>query len=362
MRSRACASVCASIVRGVSTLSVLGLVSCGDGAAPTEPMLDAAELYWALQLDQHAVTLALEPPFDTLTVTATPRNPDGAVLQGLGPVTFRSADPTRVQVSPAGVLRAVKAAGRIAVVAELRARNVTHADTVFVRVTAAAPPHPLASLSIDVHPDSTRVGAHGSGNRRIVPRVTDVNGTPFTGALVDFASSDESLARIDRATGNMTTLTRRGPVDIVASATAYGVRLADTVMYTIGAPTRFLIVIGRGSAYGASTATAVNATSVRVAAGANVVWVWGPDLPPTDLTFDDPTLVEAATVGLNGTPIGANTGAGNIPPPEGCVSTNPAAILSCAKGRRFPVPGVYRYRSTLTGATGQIIVEAEEAP
>jgi hypothetical protein len=202
-----------------------------------------------------------------------------------------------------------------------------------------------------VPPDSAKFGA--SAEKLIVPIVTDVDGAAVGEVLVDFGALDSVVARIDRASGLATSHYSLGPARFVATATAYGTRLTDTTTYWIGLPIYTAMEIHPGRVLGATTATAFSSTSVRVAAGATVLWVWMTDIP-TDITFDDPTHVEEDPVGFHG--LGAFTGSGNVPP----TACDPANPLECIKTRRFPVPGVYRYRSTLTGAAGQIVVETDE--
>src|SRR5437867_1016649 len=71
-----------------------------------EPPAEPGELYWMLELNTHAVTMSTTAPYDTLSLTATPRNYQGAPLAGLPVPQYTSSDPTRVTVSPEGVLKA----------------------------------------------------------------------------------------------------------------------------------------------------------------------------------------------------------------------------------------------------------------
>jgi hypothetical protein len=345
--------------RVLSALALVGLVSCGDSTVPTQSIEDPAQMFWALTLDQHAVTLAMTPPFDTLALIATPRNPSGTPLDGLGPVTFTSTDLTKVRVGPDGVLQAVAPGTRIRVIARLEAQGVTKVDTVAVDVTPTAPASPVASLSVQpIPPDSAKLGNNSFG-KLIEPRVTDADGNPYSGLLVDVISLEPTLGFIaDRYAGLLGAQGRLGHARIVASATAYGVRLADTVTYRFGLPVAALIEIHPGSMEGVAAATTFVPAGVRVGLGATVLWQFAPDLP-TDVTFEEPAFAEEDPVGING--IGALSGSGDIPTSTGCTFAHPEAIFAeCLRARKFTVPGVYRYHSVVTGVEGQIIVEAEE--
>jgi plastocyanin len=343
--------------RVLSALALVGLLSCGDSIVPTQPIEEPAQVFWAITLDQHAVTLAMTPPFDTLAVVATPRNPSGTPLDGLGPVTFTSTDLTKVRVGPDGVLQAVAPGTRVLVIAKLQAQGVTNLDTVVVDVTPTAPASPIASLSIQpIPPDSAKLG-NNAGAKFIEPRVTDADGNPYSGLLVDFISLEPTIGRIDRAAGSLGAQGQLGQARIVASATAYGVRVADTVTYRFGLPVAALIEVHPGSMEGVSTVSTFVPAGVRIGVGATVLWLFLPDVP-TDVIFDEPAFAEEDPMGVNG--LGALTGAGDLPSSTGCTFEHPENIFTeCFRARRFTVPGVYRFHSTVTGVQGQIIVEAE---
>jgi plastocyanin len=176
---------------------------------------------------------------------------------------------------------------------------------------------------------------------------------------VDYRSSDPTIASVDRELGFVTG-NRPGRVTIVASATAYGATRADTLAFTIGLPVRAILsVVDTLLGLGSTRSVLFAPSEVRVGPGAAVVWIWARDIPATDVTFDDPSNVAERTDGGLGS--GAHTGAGNIPAQANCsASTNfLTQIRECFKARVFPVPGVYSYRSTLTGATGRIVVVDE---
>src|SRR5690348_12075297 len=86
---------------------VLGMLACQgtDVSPPTPPSIN--ELFWGLRASHHAVTLAAAPPYDTLTITATPRNAAGEPLQGLPTPIYTSTDNRSVQISPDGKLQAL---------------------------------------------------------------------------------------------------------------------------------------------------------------------------------------------------------------------------------------------------------------
>jgi plastocyanin len=340
--------------------SVVAVAGCGGDALATRPNADTSALYWSLTLDHRAVTLATTPPYDTIRLIATPRNPSGAALAGLGSVTFTSSDLARLRVSADGVVQALAVGTGALVVATLQAGNVTHADTVFIDITPNPTPRPLGSLSIHpVPPDSAKVAA--VSGKQLTVQALDVDDNPMAGLLVEFRSSDPTTATVDRQTGFVAGK-RPGHVLIVASSTVYGNTRADTLPFTIGEQVSYWVHVDRAHSVGATPATGFTPSEVTVGSGATIMWQWTPDLPATDVTFEDPTNV-AESAGLGPLHLGAS-GPGNIPAPDGCTSAvDPfSAFRNCLKARTFPVPGVYRYHSTLTGAAGEITVVDEHAP
>jgi plastocyanin len=340
------------------TIMVAG--GCSDGLA-TRPSIDPSTFYWSLALNHRAVTLSTTAPYDTVRLTATPLNPAGAPLAGLGVPTFTSTDLARVRVSADGVVQAVAEGVGIAVIASLQAGNVTHVDTAFIDITSDPAPRPLASLSIHpVPPDSAKVAADPNDSKQLPVYALSTENDTLEGLRVDFRSSDPTIATVESQTG-IVHGQRPGQVSIVASATAYGATRADTLSFTVGLPIWYWIAVDPAPIRGSSPATTFTPSEITVGTGATVLWQWRADIPATDVTFDDPTNV-AESPGLGPLHIGAS-GSGNIPAPD-CRSANPAGMLfNCTKARTFPVPGVYRFRSTLTGATGQVtVVDEHTAP
>jgi len=332
------------LARPVGLLIFLG---CGSDAVGPRPAPDPARLYWALTFDQHALTVSTAPPYDTARIAATPRDAGGAPLTGVPAVTYKSTDLQLVRVRADGMIQAVAPGQGIAVVATLTIGNLTHADTAVVNVTTVSPPPVLTTFSIHpVPPDSAiwDAGALGFfnilGSKQLQVRMLDAAGNPMPGLAVDFRSSDSTIAQVDRGTGALTGM-RPGGVMITASATAFGVRKADTVPFTITMP------VVNGVFIGGDTTIAFKPSQVTIAAGGTVVWGI---FARTDVVFDDSTHVAADS--LICPRLGGPCSGGNIAPFK-IDSTNVFADL---RFRHFPMPGTYTYHSTLVRASGAVIV------
>lgn len=337
-------------------LAAAALVVCGcsgDAAVAPPPVTDVSQTFWSLTLDHHAVTLSTVAPYDTIRLTATPRNAAGEPLSGLPVPTFASTDLERVQVDADGLVHALEAGSLVKVVATLAHGNLVHTDTVLITVTNDASPQLLDSLSIHpVPPDSAKLAV--TTTKLVNARFLKADGTQIPGMAVYYTSADPTIAKIDRTTGRITPI-RLGTVDIVASATAYGITKADTVTYVIGYPAGMVLTVMTHVNASGQVVASFDPSVVTIGTGGTIL------IPNTsgvaiDMTFDDPTNVAAVRDQC-------------LPNLQyQCESGNIAAFggdsiaLNNIRSRRFPVPGTYPFRSTIFGTTGKIVVVDESAP
>lgn len=343
--------------RGAAFLALF-LLGCADSAvAPQHPvaMSNASGMYWALTLDKQAVTLSTAPPCDTVRLTATARDGHGAPLAGLGAALFHTLDSTRLSIGANGLVRALKAGTGIKVIAELAAGNVRHADTLLLDVTTDAASRRLASFSIQpVPPDSAiwpvaAIEQAAGFIKFVAGRAADAGGNPISGLRVAYASSDTTIARIDPSTGRLTGV-RPGRVMLSANATSCGVTMADSVPYTITMPVYTLVNVKPNPARtGRTTSTIFEPHDITIRPGGVVLW-WNTSEAPFDVTFDDPAAVAVSTIPCGTVLLCLD--------PEPMVGGDIPATME-KRSRRFPVAGVYPYRSKLTGASGRVIVTGD---
>src|ERR1051325_8443702 len=112
------------------------LLGCGTDLSAPRPAPDPAQLYWALTLEQRAITLSTVAPYDTLRLVATARAATGDPLPIPTAVVYKSSDLKSLQVGSDGVVRAVAPGNGFQIIATLTMGNLTHADTAQVNVTA----------------------------------------------------------------------------------------------------------------------------------------------------------------------------------------------------------------------------------
>lgn len=392
-----------SVVRQlvVNVLAIVVLAGCGaiDPVATFEQDTDPKHLYLQLTTDQGAVTLSTVAPYNTLQLTATPRNALGEPMEDLPAPTFHLAlasDSTNLTVTPAGLLQARAPASEVLVIAELGIPgNVRHADTTVVYINATTDPSPqLASLASEpIAPDSAIMPMDLGFNfsdfgflpfkyiiQEIpVPRALDAQGNPIPDVVFEFRSLDPTILQPligPYSSGYLQVAgTSAGRARLEFSTTTYGTTLVDTMFITVTWPViqRVRITAGVGGT------TQFQPSDIRLTPYGVVFWENLVAGDAVDVTFEDPANVaDPLTAELGSGPVricdrmntesfyygpGPHCGPGNVLVPGFPSDPDlPFPGEHTYQMRLFRIPGVYRYHSTRTGATGRIIVTADPNP
>lgn len=132
-----------------------------------------------ITLDPASVTIT---PSQTVTLVATTRSADGAVLTGRA-VTFSSGDPNVALVSTSGVVTGVTL-GSATITATSEGKTATST------VTVASPP--VASVTVQPSAASVQVGA----TTTLTATAKDASGTVVTTAPITWNSSNTSVATV----------------------------------------------------------------------------------------------------------------------------------------------------------------------
>ncbi len=348
---------------------MLGASGCsGDVAVAPPPATDVGQLYWSLTLDHHAVTISTAAPYDTMKLVATPRNIDGEPLAGLPMATFISGDLERVQVSADGVVQAIAPGKEVKVVATLAEGNLVHADTVLVTVTNSENPPVLDSIGFQLGAtDSAKVALPAS--KLLTVAAWDTGAVAIVGLPVHYVSSDPTTATIRLFAGRaMVQPVRPGPVDIIATTTAYGITKADTLSFIIGQPLSGNIAIVQQLDASGVMRNVFAPDRILVGTGSDVTWYNETGIA-TDVTFDDPADIVARefycrpfyTDKEPALCADGNIEAFGMPAVINGVPDSLAAYHN-KRARHFPVPGTYTFQSVSSGATGVIVVVDESKP
>lgn len=333
-------------------------VACGHDAAFAPPNAPA-QLYWQLRLSQHAVQLSTVAPYDTVQLTVATLTPSGAVFEGSDPSTegavrWASLDSSKVLVSNDGRISARMATDfQVGVVASRQIGNVTHADTVQVRVVGAPVTQMLTTFRARPEPpDSTRLETGGSREFELV--TLDGDGQPMD-VMAYFSASDTSVAKFPDPWYPSVVAGRLGETLVTATTWVYGVAKTDTFTLSVGyamvaypgVQTLFAgrirqigknVVIGAGGEVGWTNSTAYyDEDEDEIIEG-----------QPFDVVFEHPEQALPSAHPEN------DSGGGNIT----AIPSDPFDPTVSRRFRRFTQPGVYRYSIPQFGYTGTVIVRA----
>src|SRR5687768_7086376 len=162
--------------RSLSAFALAAALAGCDGNGVVGLEKDPDDIFWSLELNQHAINLALDqsqPQFHTFQLVATPLRRDGTPITDAGTPTFISADTNRVMVSPTGLITArAVTTSPVRVIASMSGRPgpVTNADTTWVVVTSTV--RPIQTFSIRPNRTSFGVGY----DTMLVARATNAAG------------------------------------------------------------------------------------------------------------------------------------------------------------------------------------------
>lgn len=379
-------------------MGVCVLLAAGCGHDSTGP--STRPVYWRLQLNHHAVTLATVAPYDTIHLAVTPLDVSGAPLTTTARPVYTASD-TSVTIDSTGLVRvhwAGSDAPTVTVVATLSAggtQQLTLADTVFINVvdwsSASAVPRMDSLLFRSVTGDSARRAVVDTtsmlGTQTFDSVVAKTStGTVIPNVLVRYRSSDSLIAGFPSpasTTAPQVITNRPGVVLLTADATVYGKHKIDSLWYTVGYPLRVVCNYGVGEFAQTPVPLSVNYLSLgqlQVGVGGAVLWanttVGQPD-NSLDIQFDH-------TTGIAGLPdlttFPELFGVIPIPAgPGGNISAFPAVVpvvlyvfqgktyrqvaydSYTSRARVFTRPGTYRWSSQRQGISGTVIVVSNDS-
>ena len=336
--------------------SAVVAAACSDTQNTTAPAPDTQ--YWALRLNHHAVTLAVAaPPYDTITLAATPLTYAGTALSTTTAPTYVISDTTVLTINSAGLVT-TKQAGQVTVLATLKIGRLTLADTGTIVVNAVTPPLPVFTTFslLGTFPEIAVFGTF------ITPSTLDADGNPIPNAAVYFRSSDSTAASIDQY-GNVTP-NKPGPVTFYAEATIYGVSKVDSLSWTVPQPfITYDIILPRTPVNSTTPVSYFTPGTVDIQAGGFVIWL-NQSGQNADIVFDDSSAVgsvdpntwEWIFQGLYniGTPANPDT-SGNVVAFAAEDSTSFTDGVG-VRIRYFANSGTYPFHSALYGTAGVVVV------
>jgi hypothetical protein len=199
----------------------MGVGCHGEDAVVANP--DGSVLLWSVTNDVGAVTMEAGT---TYQLVLTPRYPAGDSVPELSPTSFVTGGPTKVTVSPTGLLTALEATDvPVQIIGTYTLDGVSVADTVMVAVTDGR--ERVKSLSMQGVTTTIPVYTYPSATAV----VTDSSDNTLYDIPVSYSSSNPAVAYFD-AYGTLTAASK-GVTTLFARATAYGVTYTDSVTITI---------------------------------------------------------------------------------------------------------------------------------
>lgn len=358
---------CASLV--VVGSAFLGILGCGGDATTAPRLRTSSQAYWALQLNQHAVNLASQAPYNTIHLTAVPLTAAGTPLLGAGSVHFRTSDSSVTVDSVTGIVTAhfaTQLGQPTPVVAVLTLQGVTLADTALIQVTDTVPQRALATFSMQpATGDSAKrsfdwIQKHGLA---WPVSASDAGGNvlcnPSQCALQVYYTSSNPNITIGSATGNIQP-NDTGQTILRATTWVYGVAKSDSVVFKVGYLLSYTNQMVVTTVSGVPTVMFASAPRQLVLGVGAIVKFQ--DLSPqqVDVVFDSTTGIDTAgclsiqeTFAHGAQTYAAPTGSGNVPPFGGdTTAVNGISFFQYdadvdLRCRWFRQAGVYRYHSTV---------------
>jgi hypothetical protein len=391
-------------------MGMCALLVAACGGDSTGPSSSTAPLYWQLQLNHRAITLATVAPYDTIRLVATPVDVHGAPIATTARPVYAISD-TSLKIDSTGLLRvhwSGSDALNITVAVALSTNGATLTDTAVVNIV-----HYNSAAEVPVFDSLVLRPVAGDSARRstVADDTTDLPGQPptvwgwqlldsmvartATGAamanvLVRYQSSDTLIARFARRIGNGSTApivvaNFPGVVMLTAEATIYGKRRVDSLRYLVGYPLRMTTVYGVAGISPVlipplGETNTLSLGTLTIGQGGAVLWSNSTGFvtdDSLDIVFDDPTHVAGLSASIL---FQSDFGKLEVPAgPGGNIAAFPAAVPQnlcpdcdppiplvmfdsvTSRARVFPQPGTYHWSSPRQGIRGTVIVISNDS-
>lgn len=347
--------------------------------------------FWRLALDQHAITMALLPPYNHLRLKAIPLSAHDDTLGVETPVVFTSSD-SGVLVDSTGMLTAHSIATNVAIVARLtiadsQGHRLSLVDTAIVNVNDVATVPRVAKILIETPGDSAKCSLNPAYmlvdfvaqdmDQRAIPEA-QIRLTSADPTVTNFGVSGGVLIEHDFGYQGDTTLetnatcAKVGTTQLFAEATIYGVRLKDSLRVTVGHSLVATIPVNTVTTYsqGLASHTIQFSSGSTMTIGVGGIADFQNETRDTvDVVFDNASLVGGAT--LDRPTLYFLYGIFCLPKTYGCPTpalgnillppSDSLGLFPNGTGRAFRLfsqAGVYLYHSDrFSGAIGKIIVQ-----
>ena len=348
-----------------------GTTSCSE---PTRAsfLLEPGHRLQSLEVNYPAVNLALVAPYDTVTLRAIARNALGEQLPDSVTIAFTTTA-RQVAVNSAGLVRALAQTSAAGVTITMSAtyQGVTRTSETRIVVTAVASPPHMDSFSFgNPFTDTLEIGpsvGFGKPAMTLTPVAKTSSGGVIPRLVYAYRSSNGAAVAIGSPSSVWATTTGQvslipGPqaektAIITATARVYGVIRSDSVVVRLRREPGFASVV-------LSDTMSASAPEIVLARGGDVYWFNTSSRNAIGITFDPAAEVKAPSQEtMAALLIGWMPDSGNIAPFMRDTIASPGDDFpqlppaSMTRGRSFPTPGRYRWRTTRSPAVeGTIVV------
>ncbi len=334
---------------------------------PMAPPTTMETLYWTLRTNYPAVQLSMTSPYNTVQLTTAPYTtedniwiPGSDIVDLRDTTVWRSADPSKVEVSASGFVTARAPTTGVLLTVSRQIGEVTHKDTVRVQVNTLLNPPVLESFRIRPT-DSLKRAINAFGI--VFPlTVLGQRDSIITGLPVAYRSSNANIGRYsNKWNNNLQTQSVAGITRISAATYAYGVAMTDTFTLEVGWSLSLFIgnpAVVQQALPDGKTVFKLKASRQDIGPGGVVYWENASGQRPVEFTgtllpfnsmnvvFDDPTnVLEAAAPNASGS--------GNIMAIPG---DSTLSVIARRGYRRFAEAGEYRYTIQPFGFRGVVVV------
>ncbi len=322
-----------------------------------------------VKFEYGAYNLATDSPYNTVNLSVKVYNVDKQEIDAN--IDYEATNLGAMSIDSNGVLTAKSSVSGSIIWASTTIDGVTRRDSAFVNIVSGPPPDFVKKLALEVLPgDSAKMGfSNALARGKNIPIVREgINTANLSNLKVALYSSDPTKITITQASQAATNANIRviagAPASVVylhINAFAYGQGFRDSLMYTVGnMVSGYVSIVGRIDARGNSV---LEFQPKRIVVGLGACIAWYKHDPASwlaDVIFEDSNNVSNPSgvreCNLNYQMYDANPGNIALWTVDTVTTDDLQRVASRMRSRVFTKPGVFRFRTSQYGASGEVYV------
>lgn len=344
----------------VAAVILAALSACSAGKDEITFRGNMDEVPSTVRFEYGAYNLATDTAYNSAPLITTVRNWKGDTLDL--PVNYSVSNAAIITVDSVGKLRAVGAGTGVLVRASVTYNGITRTDSAYVNVVAGVPRELVQRIAFGLAAgDSAKYGHTAAFPRGKTIQVIrqGVNGGNLNTIRVALRTSNHTIARLTHsATAATATINREKPgiTTFTIEAFAYGTGFRDSIEYIIGLP--IAGVVNWIERFPSGGTPYLDPAPKRLVVGVGACVSWYNALNNSleaDVIFEN---TEDVSSPQSYSHCNVNTlmdlNPGNIPAWK--ATSEHLVVEETVRSRVFKKPGTYKYRSAISGTTGEIFV------